>query len=78
MVNRQTITANAETNFNFKNYSSEFIVKNFTPSYIYVCHDGYIESCAYKIPTMTAQKIKVRSKKLIVKALSSGEVEIDA
>ena len=78
MVNRQTLTANTETNFVFDNNGSEFIVKNFTTGYIYVCPDTYTEAKAYKIPTMTAQKIKARTNKIVVKALSSGEVEIDA
>lgn len=78
MVNRQTLTANQETEFNFGNNGSEFVVKNFTSGYIYVCADEYEESKAYKIPSMTAQKIKARTSKMIVKALSGGEVEIDA
>lgn len=78
MVNRQTLTANTETNFVFNNNGSEFIVKNFTAGYIYVCPDNYVEANAYKIPSMTAQKIKARTNKMVVKSLSAGEVEIDA
>jgi len=78
MINRQTLTANTETNFIFDNNGSEFIVKNFTSGYIYVCPDSYVESKAYKIPSMTAQKIKARTSKIVVKSLAAGEVEIDA
>lgn len=78
MVNRQTLTANAETNFNFDNQASEFVVKNFTTDYIIVCSDSYTDSKGYKIPSMTAQTIKFRTKKLVIKSYATGEVEVDA
>lgn len=78
MVNRQTLTANTETDFLFDNNGSQFIVKNFTTDYIIVCADNFIESKGYKIPAMTAQTIKARTNKLVIKSFSNGEVEVDA
>lgn len=77
MVNRQTITANTETEYNFDTTMRMFLVKNFTASPIIVCVDEYEESKGYKIPANTAQKICEVTKKLVIKGESAGEVEVD-
>lgn len=78
MVNRQTLVANTETNFNFDNVAREFTIKNFTTDYIIVCADSYTESKGFKIPSMTAQTIKFKTNKLVILSYANGEVEVDA
>lgn len=78
MVNRKTLTANTETNFEFENMSREFVVKNLTDGYILVCFDEYSATNNYKIPANTAQLFNVWSNKLVIKSEKDGEVEVDA
>ena len=78
MVNRQTLTASTETDFEFDSESKEFVVKNLTNGYILVCFESFDDDNNYKIPANTAQVFTGWSKKLVIKSEKDGEVEVDA